>query len=461
LNKNIFIHFLGASGTVTGSKYLIESPGIKFLVDCGLFQGLKELRLLNWTYLPVDVSQIHFVLLTHGHLDHTGYLPSLVKAGFKGRIYATAPTLQIAEIVLKDSAKIQEEEADNANRQGYSKHKPAKPLYNLKDVEQTLSHFSEIKTNEWVDFGSELQVRYQPNGHIIGSCFIEVQISGKKFVFSGDVGQEHDLLMYPPKRPQEADILFIESTYGDRLHPDEDNQDHLKKIILETSGRGGNLVIPSFAVERTQVLMYMIWKLRESRAIPEIPCIMDSPMGANMLEVFHRNASWLKIPAEDCAKMCKVFTIIKDFRDTLKQIATPYPKIVIAGSGMVTGGRVLNYLQEYIGKPQTTILLAGYQSEGTRGRSLQDGAREIKMYGKFYEVKARIELINGLSAHADQQDLIRWLSEIKNKPERVFIIHGEHQAADVFRVKLHDVYGWDCAIPRLFDIVEIGNTLLH
>ncbi len=457
MNNSIFIHFLGASGTVTGSKYLIEVKGRKFLVDCGLFQGLKELRLLNWAYPPVDVSQIDFILLTHGHLDHTGYLPCLVKAGFKGKIFGTAPTLQITEIVLNDSAKIQEEEADHANRQGYSKHKPAKPLYNLKDVEQTLPHFSEIKTNEWIDFGNELQVRYRPNGHIIGSCFIEVHISGKKFVFSGDVGQEHDLLMYPPQRPQDADVLFIESTYGDRLHPDEDNQEHLKKIILETVSRGGNLIIPSFAVERTQVLMYMIWRLRKSGAIPDIPCIMDSPMGANMLEVFHKNLSWLKIPGEDCAEMCKVFTIVRHFKDTLRQIATPYPKIVIAGSGMVTGGRVLNYLQEYISKPQTTILFAGYQSEGTRGRSLQDGAREIKMYGKYYEVKASIEVINGLSAHGDQQDLIRWLSEIKNKPERVFIIHGEHQAADVFRVKLQDIYGWDSTIPKLFDIVEIEN----
>ena len=457
MNKSIFIHFLGASGTVTGSKYLIETPEKKFLVDCGLFQGLKELRLLNWTYPPVDISQIDFILLTHGHLDHTGYLPCLVKAGFKGRIYGTAPTLQIAEIVLKDSAKIQEEEAEHANRQGYSKHKPAKALYDLKDVDQTLSHFSEIKTSEWRDFGSDLQVRYQPNGHIIGSCFIEVHVSGKKFVFSGDVGQEHDLLMYPPKRPQEADVLFIESTYGDRLHPDENNQERLKKIILETVSRGGNLIIPSFAVERTQVLMYMIWQLRKSGAVPDIPCIMDSPMGANMLEVFHKNAAWLKIPAADCAEMCKVFKIIKDFKDTLAQIATPYPKIVIAGSGMVTGGRVLNYLQGYVGKPETTVLFAGYQSEGTRGRSLQDGAREIKMYGKYYEVKAHIEMINGLSAHGDQRDLVGWLSEIKNKPERVFIVHGEHQAADVFRVKLHDVYGWDCTIPKLFDIVEIEN----
>ena len=453
--KHVFIHFLGASGTVTGSKFLIEAQGVKFLVDCGLFQGLKALRLLNWDHLPVDVSQIDFILLTHGHLDHTGYLPCLIKAGFTGKIFGTAPTLDIARIVLKDSAKIQEEEAELANREGYSKHKPAKALYKLVDVEKAVSHFNEIAINEWKDFGHEIHVRYQPNGHIIGSCFIEINISGKKFVFSGDVGQEEDLLMNTPQKPQEADVLFIESTYGDRLHPQEDIQGHMKKIILDTISRGGNLIIPSFAVERSQLLMYIIWRLKESGDIPDIPCIMDSPMGANMLEIFHQHSEWLKIPWKDCAAMCKGFTIIRDFKATLRQIATPYPKVIIAGSGMVTGGRVLNYLQEYIGRPQNTVLLAGYQSEGTRGRSLQDGAHEIKMYGKYYEVRAHIEIIHGLSAHGDQKDLIHWLSEIKNKPEKVFIVHGERQPAEVFRLKLQDTYGWNCTLPKLFDIVEI------
>jgi metallo-beta-lactamase family protein len=357
---------------------------------------------------------------------------------------------------LRDSAKIQEEEAELANKRGYSKHKPAKPLYDLKDVENTIPFFNEIKIDEWIDFGNDMQARYQTNGHIIGSCFIEVHIEGKKFVFSGDVGQEKDLLMNPPKRPKEADILFVESTYGDRLHPQEDIQDHLRKIILDTIGRGGNLIIPSFAVERTQTLMYMIWQLRKAGALPDIPCIMDSPMGANMVEVFYKHADWLKISKEDCAEMCKMFTIIKNFKDTLKQIDTPYCKIVIAGSGMATGGRVLNYFQEYIGKPQTTVLFAGYQSEGTRGRSLLDGAREIKMYGKYYEVKARIEVIHGLSAHADQGDLIHWLAEIKNIPEKIFIIHGERQASDSFRLKIKDIYGWNSNTPKLFDIVEVG-----
>lgn len=454
-NQKVFVHFLGAAGTVTGSKYLIDAPQTKFLVDCGLFQGLKELRLLNWEYLPIDVSTIDFVLLTHGHLDHVGYLPKLINAGFKGKIYGTDPTLDIAEIILKDSAKIQEEEADRANRDGYSKHDPAKPLYTLKDVEKTISHFTTIKTNEWIDFGNEIKVRYQTNGHILGSCFIEVDIQKKRFVFSGDVGQESDLLMFPPNRPQEADVLFVESTYGDRLHGDVDIKENLKKVILETIAKGGSLIIPSFAVERTQTLMYLIWQLRQEGQIPEIPCLMDSPMGANVLEVFIRHQEWHKISFEDFSQMCKMFEVVGEFKETLKWISTPFPKIIVAGSGMITGGRVLSYLQSYIGSRKNTLLFVGYQGEGTRGRKILEGAHEIKIYGKYYDIKAQIEIINGLSAHGDQQDMLNWISEIKNPPEKVFIIHGEKQAADTFRVKIKDTFGWDCIVPKLYEIYEI------
>jgi metallo-beta-lactamase family protein len=455
MNQSVFIHILGAAGTVTGSKYLIETPQKKILVDCGLFQGLKELRLLNWDYLPVDAASIDFVLLTHGHLDHVGYLPRLVKSGFTGRIYATAPTIDIAGIVLNDTARIQEEEAEHANTQGYSKHKPAKALYDVKDVEQTLPHFTEVKLDEWIDFGNEIKVRYQSNGHIIGSAFIEIHISGKKFVFSGDIGREDDVLMYPPKRPREADILFIETTYGGRLHPGEDIREHLKKIILETLSKGGSVIIPSFAIERTQTLMYLIWQLRKSGELPDIPFIMDSPMGANVLEVFQKYRDWHKLSSEDLSSMFKIFHIVSDFKKTLEIIKTAFPKIIIAGSGMVTGGRVLNYLQEYIGKPETTLLFVGYQAEGTRGRKILDGNHEIKIYGRYYEVKARIEMIEGLSAHGDQKDLLHWMSEIKNRPERVFLVHGEKQSADTFRVKIKDTYGWDGTVPKLYEIAEI------
>jgi metallo-beta-lactamase family protein len=454
MSQKGFIQILGAAGTVTGSKYLVGANGKKFLVDCGLFQGLKELRLLNWNPLPVDPSTIDFILLTHGHLDHVGYLPRLVQAGFKGKIFGTPPSLEIAGIVLKDTGKIQEEEADQANRHNYSKHAPAKPLYDLKDVALTIPLFNEIKTDEWVDFGNDIKVCYHTNGHIIGSAFIEIHVGEKKLVFSGDIGPQEDILLNPPNRPKEADILFVESTYGDRLHPKENVSDRLKEIILQTAAKGGTLIIPSFAVERTQTLMYLIWQLKKSGSLPDIPLIMDSPMGADVLDTFKKFHEWLKLPATDFTDMTKIFHIISDFKETQAFIKNRSPKIVIAGSGMVTGGRVLNYLQEYIGKPETTLLMVGYQAEGTRGRQLQDGVHEVKIYGKYYAVNARIETIRGLSAHADQNGLLNWLSEIKIKPERVMIIHGEKQVADAFRVKIKDVYGWEGTVPKLNDIIE-------
>jgi metallo-beta-lactamase family protein len=454
MSQQGFIQVLGAAGTVTGSKYFIAANGKKFLVDCGLFQGLKELRLLNWNTLPVDVTTIDFILLTHGHLDHVGYLPRLVQAGFKGKIYGTAPSIEIATIVLNDTGKIQEEEAAQANRFNYSKHSPAKPLYDLKDVALTLPLLNVIKTNEWIEFGDDIKVCYHTNGHIIGSAFIEIHISEKKLVFSGDIGKSPDILLNPPNRPKEADIIFVESTYGDRLHPKEDVPERLKEIILQTISKGGTLIIPSFAVERTQTLMYLIWQLRKSNALPDIPLIMDSPMGAHVLDTFQKFNDWLKLPVGDFEEMTKIFHVVSEFKETQAFIGNHAPKIVIAGSGMITGGRVLNYLQEYIGKPETTLLMVGYQAEGTRGRQLQDGVHEVKIYGKYYSVKARIETIRGLSAHADQNGLLEWLSEIKNKPGRVMITHGEKQVADVFRVKLKDVYGWDGTVPKLNDIIE-------
>ena len=455
MDKNIFIHFLGAAGTVTGSKYLVEAPEKKFLVDCGLFQGLKQLRLMNWDHLPVDVPTIDFVLLTHGHLDHVGYLPRLIKDGFKGKIYGTAPTLDIAEIILRDSARLQEEEAEQANNEGFSKHHPAKALYTERDVESTLTHFSVVDLNQWIDLGGQVTARFQTNGHIIGSTFIEVHVQGKKFVFSGDVGQEDDLLLIPPKRPTEADILFVESTYGNRLHPEGDVKERLKTIVLETIARGGSVIIPSFAVERTQVMMYLLWQLRTAGELPDVPLIMDSPMGSRVLGVFEKHKDWHKLPSAEYTAMCEMFQVVENYRETLSLVETKYPKIIIAGSGMVTGGRVLSYLQHYIENPEHTVLLVGYQGEGTRGRQLLEGTHEIKIHGKYYPVKSRIEVLHGLSAHGDQTELLHWMSDIKVAPEHIFVIHGEKQAADTFQVKIKDTFGWGAVVPNMYEIVEI------
>ena len=453
--SKIKVHFLGAAGTVTGSKYLIETESKKILIDCGLFQGVKKIRQLNWEYLPVIAEDIDCVLLTHGHMDHTGFLPRLIDMGFKRKIYATAPTLEIAEIILRDSAKIQEEDAERANKQQFTKHHPAKALYTVEDVEKTIPHFHAVDTDKTIELGEGISARFTYVGHILGATCIELFVNGKTLVFSGDVGRQEDYMMFPPEAPALADVLFIESTYGDRLHVKENIEEHLQKIVSETIAVGGTLIIPSFAVERTQTLMYLLWKLKANKSIPDVMMVIDSPMGANVLKVFQHHLKWQKLSAQDCNEMCAHFTYTQDYKESLNIIHNPTPKIIIAGAGMLNGGRVLSYLQEYISKPTTTILMAGYMAEGTRGRQLLRGASEIKVYGKYYEVKARIEEIRGLSGHADQQGLLDWMSHIKNTPEKVFIIHGEAQAADVLRTKIESTLGWNCEIPALWDIVEI------
>ncbi len=453
--SSVFVHFLGAAGTVTGSKYLIETKEVKFLVDCGLFQGLKELRKHNWEFLPIDASEIPYIFLTHGHLDHVGYLPRLLYQGFNGRIYGSAPTLEIAAIILRDSAKIQEEEAEKANKSGYSKHYPAKPLYTLEDVEKIISRFVPLVTEEWINFKEGVQIMFQPNGHIIGSCFINIRIKNKHFVFSGDVGRFDDILMYSPQKPQKADILFVESTYGDKLHPKEDVKQKLKDIIIETVKNGGSLVIPSFAVERTQTLMYLLWQLKKEKQIPEMPFIIDTPMGTDVLGVFKYFSQWHKLSLEECIEMCKMFRIVKEIEETYQVIHTSFPKVIIAGSGMLSGGRVLIYLQHYLSHPEHTLLLVGYQAEGTRGRKILNGAHEIKIYGKYYPVKMKVKVLHNLSAHADQGDLLEWLSDIQKPPEKIFIVHGEKQSAEAFLIKLRDTYQWKATVPSLYQIEEI------
>ncbi len=454
MNK-VKIHFLGASGTVTGSKFYLETLEQNIMVDCGMFQGLKELRKKNWQTLPIDVSKIDVVLLTHGHLDHTGYLPRLVKEGFEGKIIGTAPTLSITSIILMDSAKIHEEEAERTNKESYSKHKPALPFYTLREAEKAIDLFATEKKDTWIKLSKNIKFRFRYNGHIIGATFIELDIFGKLFVFSGDVGRTEDLLLSSPEHPKWADYLFLESTYGNKLHPTEDVEELLVALIKNTIEQRGNLIIPSFAVERLQSLMYMLWKLYKKNRIPNIPLFIDSPMGNNVLAVFENHPDWHKLPLNECRAMCEHFNIITSYKDTWKTIDDPRPKVVIAGSGMVTGGRVLTYLRQMVDTPSTTVLLVGYMAEGTRGRQLLEGAHEIKLFGKYIPVKAKIKHLESLSAHADQSELLNWLGEIGNFPEKVFLIHGESIALDTFRVKLKDVFGWNVHIPKMSERMEI------
>ena len=454
--NTINIKFLGAAGTVTGSKHLISAYGKNILIDCGLFQGLKELRLMNWEPLQFPANEIDVVLLTHGHLDHTGYLPRLVKAGFSGTIIGTSPTLQITEIILKDSAKIQEEDTSRANKFRYSKHHPALPLYDLDDVEETLPLFQSKPLNEWQSIDENIRYRFRYNGHIIGATFIEMEIRDKTLIFSGDVGREIDPLLFPPEKPEKADLLFIEATYGDRLHPKIPIIDALQELINRCTDRNGTIIIPSFSVERTQLLMYLFWQLKKNGKMAKIPIYMDSPMSRNVLEVFHQNRDWHRLSYEDYSEMCEEIKFISTVNETLALAKDPRPKIIIAGSGMAAGGRVLTYFTKYLGDRSATIMMAGFQAEGTRGRALLEGAREIKLYGKYFPVRANIENIEGLSGHADQNGLIEWMGKLAHQPEKIFIIHAENEAAKGLQQKIKEAYNWDAEIPALNDHVEIA-----
>ena len=454
--NTIKIHFLGAAGTVTGSKYLLDTGDRKILVDCGLFQGLKELRLKNWEYPPVNVNDIDVILLTHGHMDHTGYLPRLVKQGFKGPIYGTYPTLDIAKIILNDSAKIQEQEAQRANKEGYSKHSPAEPLYDLKDVEQTIPHFKAIPQSQWIPLFDGIKARFQYNGHILGATFIELDVHGKRFVFSGDIGRTNDLLLYPPLKPKKTDVLFMESTYGGRFHPEEAEAiPQIEKLVNETIDKGGSLFIPSFSVERAQLMMLIFWRLLKENKIPKVQMIMDSPMGTNVLELFHRTRDWHRLEDNECDEMCSHFTVVSSYRETMELRTDNKPKIVIAGSGMLTGGRMLNYLETQAQNPNNTLLFVGYQAEGTRGRKLLEGEKELKVYGKTVSFKMQLAEIEGLSAHADHAELLDWLSDVKEPPEKLFIVHGEKQGAEALKQGIKETYGWESEIPQLYGIEEI------
>ena len=454
METNLNIHFFGAASTVTGSKYLVELSDEKILVDCGLFQGLKELRLLNWQPLAFDPASVNSVILTHGHLDHVGYLPLLVKHGFRGKIHATAPTIEIAKLVLLDSARIQEEDAERANRFEYSKHQPAKPLYTVKDAEAVFPLFHTELTDKWIGISDLFRFRFRYNGHILGATFIELDACDKRIVFSGDIGRTEDPLLFAPKKPERADVLLIESTYGGRNHS-PDPETNLAKLINEAADKQGTIVIPVFAVERSQLLMYYLWKLKSEKRIPDLPVYMDTPMGKHVLEVFKTNPDWHRLSIEESAEILKEIRVISKPEETNKLAVNHSPKIILAASGMATGGRVLTYFEHYLGQKSATILMVGYQGEGTRGRALLEGEKEIKMRGKKWHVNATCVAVEGLSAHADQSELIDWMSNLDGRPGQVFIVHGEPENAVALQQKMKEVYNLDGIIPELNNVYTV------
>jgi metallo-beta-lactamase family protein len=443
------ITFLGGAGTVTGSKILIETIEKRILVDCGLFQGLKELRLLNWAPFPVDPSTIDELILTHAHLDHCGYIPLLVKKGFKGPIHCTEPTKELTEIILLDSAKIQEEDAERANKHEYTKHKKAEPLYKIIDVVDALKQFETHDLHEWVILNEELKFQLVNNGHILGSAFVDLRVDDKKIIFSGDIGRSKPMLLYPPKKIKEADYIILESTYGDRIHSTGNEKEELIQIIEETYERKGILMIPSFAVERTQELIYLLHQLKDTDRLPNLPIYLDSPMGVNSTNVYNSYADWQNLSHYELSRMYEDITFINDFEHSRAIVADKHPKIVIAGSGMMEGGRILHYMNNHIENERNTLLFVGFQGEGTRGRALIEGATEVKFFGEYRQVKCQIRSISSLSAHGDQMEMIDWLRNFEKAPTALFLNHGEPHQTDAFRVKINYELGWEAKIPKL------------
>jgi len=446
---SITLQALGGAGTVTGSKYLLRTPEFTLLIDCGLFQGLKSLREKNWARLPVDPWTIDAVILTHAHLDHCGYLPLLFKNGYNGKVYMSAPTRELTELVLRDSAKLQEEDAEKANRHGYSKHRPAKPLYDTKDVEACLPHFvnCEVDTDQPMD--GQIHFRFFPAGHIIGACSVLVEAYGKKIFFSGDIGRFCSEFIKPPQNDVAADIVVMESTYGDRLHEDYNVDERLAFAINTALERNGNILIPCFAVGRAQELIYRLQQLKLQKDIPEeLPVYLDSPMAESASRTKTHYPEWLAIDPADTEKLGKDIIINEQAAGTEKIINKHGSKVILAASGMLTGGRVLEYLKHYLPNHHNTILLVGFQAEGTRGRALLNHASEIKMHGQYYPVKAHIEHIDAFSAHADQSELLRWLKNFRIKPEKIFLVHGEPCAMEALRIKVKDTLGVEPVIMQ-------------
>lgn len=441
------ISFLGAAETVTGSRYLVESDRSRVLVDCGLFQGYKKLRERNWAPPGFTAASVDAVVLTHAHLDHSGYLPCLLKAGFAGPIYCTPGTRDLLAILLPDAGYLQEEEAKFAARAGFSKHPNPLPLFTREDAKRCLDLVKVVPYDEELGVTSEVSARFSRAGHIVGSASVRLQLPGASIGFSGDIGRPRDPIMRPPAPMLDCDYLVVESTYGDRRHPTESSLTELASIVKATSARGGSVVVPAFAVGRAQHLLHLLSCLIRDGWIPRLPIYLDSPMAIDATGIFRDHPEEHALTAEACRRMCSVAHCTPTANDSKVIDASEGPLVVISASGMATGGRVLHHLKRFLPDARSTILLVGYQSAGTRGRSLVDGTDELKIHGQYVPVRAQIRKLDGLSAHADYAEIIEWLQASHVHPRKVFVTHGEPAAADALRRRLRDQLHWDAVVP--------------
>jgi len=462
------LKFLGAARSVTGSKYLLEIDNKKVLIDCGLFQGQKELRLRNWDRLPIDPETIDLVVITHSHIDHIGYLPRLVKDGFHGRIICTHASEDLMRIMLKDAAKLQEEEALFAFKKGYSKHDKPEPLFTEEDAERVFGFIDSVGFEKEIKLLPNLSLVYHNAGHILGSAIAELVLAGsgtkKKIVFSGDLGRYDDPIMNPPKAVTEADVLLIESTYGDRLNPIDQVETDLAKIINEANDRNGVIIVPAFAVGRTQLMIYYFHMLMEKKLIPTLPIYIDSPMAISVTDLYERHSTEHKIKVSRTdGKLISIFddphVHFCNSRESSKALNDlKKPSIIISASGMATGGRVLHHLYHRLPRENDTVLFAGFQAQGSRGRRLLEGEPTVRIFGEDVPVRCQVRVIDGLSAHADQSELLRWLGNFKESPKMTFITHGEIESATTLSKKIEEM-GWDPIIPDYLESFELFNGI--
>lgn len=460
----VTIAFLGAATTVTGSRFLVSSEKSKVLVDAGLFQGLRENRRKNWDPFPVDPASLDAIVLTHAHLDHCGYLPLLVRQGYRNKIYATDYTIKLATVILRDSAKLQMEDAKFAAEKGFSKHPIPLPLYNMEDVEKTLDHFSSVNFRTSVKLTNDASVTYMPSGHILGSAYVLLEIGGKELLFTSDLGRNNHPLLSPPDRAPSVvlDAVVTESTYGDRVHeaPLNTFADEINAAIK----RGGSILIPAFAVDRTEVILMALRELIGSGEIPNIPIYVDSPMALSALD-FYRDAvekdapelrdgvaeKWKSIDPFDPGNLAEMRTVEES--KSLNDITET--SIIISASGMGTGGRVVHHMAKMLPDPKNTVLLVGYQAAGSRGRSLEDGEAHVKIHGKWVPVHAAIVKIESFSVHADSDELIAWLRSVKT-PKKVFVVHGEPDSEEALAVRLRNELHWNVYVPKSEESFELN-----
>lgn len=450
------ISFCGATGTVTGSKYLVDDGASHSLIDCGLFQGFKQIRQRNWQPLPFQVTSVKSVVLTHAHIDHSGYLPLLVKSGFSGPVYCSAATRELCEIMLPDAARLQEEEARYANKRGFSKHKPALPLFTIEDAERALKQLEPVDFDSAITLSRDMRARLKPSGHILGAAMVIIESRGRRVLFSGDLGRPNDPLMRPPSAIEQADAIVLESTYGDRRHPVTDPETELSVHLERALGRGGVVVIPAFAVGRVQSLLHLVARLKAKGTLGSTPIFLNSPIAIDVTRIYHTYRSQHRLSIEECTAACHVAEFVNTPEASKELNARKGPMIIIAASGMATGGRVVHHLKAFAPDPMNLILFSGFQAGGTRGAAMVAGAEFIRIHGQEVPVRAEVANLESLSAHADYAEIIDWLKGLRRPPTRIFLTHGEPQAADQMRQHIEHGLGWDCHAPDYRETVTIA-----